>query len=216
MSLPQQIPITCEQCRKEHPFTAWQSLNVTLDPDTKQQLITGELTRFQCPDCGWSGSVLYPMLYHDMGKNLMIWLWPAEGDPDTSSLPVMGPMVDYQFRIVSTRNQLIEKILIFDAGLDDRLVEFFKLLLQVQATQGSHPLPGDLFFGAILPGHLGAERIGFQHLNDGGSESISVPRQIYQQLADSFASKLPSLQTQAAKWLRVDRPFAQSLIPAHP
>jgi hypothetical protein len=211
MSMPRQVSVTCEQCAKQHPFTAWDSLNVTLDRDAKDQLLKGELTRFKCPACGRSGNVLYPMLYHDMEKHLMIWLWPAAGDPDMSSVPAMGSMNDYQFRIVSTRNHLVEKILLFDSGLDDRMVEFFKLLIQARASQDSHPLPGEILFSALQPGPDGVESLAFEHLSEAGSEAFAVPRQTYQQLAESFAAKLPSLQSQAGKWLRVDRAFAESL-----
>jgi hypothetical protein len=211
MSMPKQVSVTCKQCAKEHSFTAWESLNVTLDRDAKGQLLKGDLTRFKCPDCGWSGNVFYPMLYHDMERQLMIWLWTGSGDPDIASIPVMGLMNDYQFRIVSTCNHLIEKILIFDTGLDDRMVEFFKFLLQVQASQSDHPLSGEILFGAVERSPDGTESLGFEHLTETGSGSFTVPRQAYQQLAESLASKLPALQTQAGKWLRVDRAFAESL-----
>jgi hypothetical protein len=36
------------------------------------------------------------MLYHDMKKQLMIWLWCAPGDPDSAAAPAAGFMKDYQ------------------------------------------------------------------------------------------------------------------------
>ena len=213
MSMPRQVSIKCEQCAKVHPFTAWDSLNVTLDRDAKDQLLKGELTRFKCPDCGWSGNVLYSMLYHDMEKRLMVWLCPVTGDPDESPAPIMSSMEDYQFRIVSTRNRLVEKIYLFDSGLDDRLVEFLKLVLQIKASDGAHPLPGEILFSALKRQPDGAESLEFAHMSEAGSEVFVLPRQHYQRIADSFAAKLPSLQSQAAQWLRVDRAFAESLAP---
>lgn len=94
MSLPKETTVTCDQCHKAHPFTDWESLNVTLDAECKQQLLKGQLTQFTGPACGWSGEVLYPMLYHDMEKRLMIWLWPAEGDPEAAAMPSPTSILD--------------------------------------------------------------------------------------------------------------------------
>ena len=46
MSMPSPVSVTCEQCAKEPPFTAWESLHVTLDRDATEQLLKGERIRF--------------------------------------------------------------------------------------------------------------------------------------------------------------------------
>jgi hypothetical protein len=50
MSMSCEISVPCGECRKAHPFTAWEMLNVTLDEEAKQRLLEGELTLFRCPD----------------------------------------------------------------------------------------------------------------------------------------------------------------------
>jgi hypothetical protein len=213
MSMPRQIPVTCKQCAKEHPFTAWESLNVTLDRKAKDQLLKGDLTRFECPDCGWSGNVVYPMLYHDMEKHFMIWLWTESGDLEPTSVPPTQLMRDdYRFRIVGTCIQLIEKVRVFDTDLDDRLLELFKFLLQVQASQGDHPLLGEILFGALERSENGAQSISFEHLTEAGSECLAFPMQAYQRVVGSLTSLLPSRRHQVGQWLRVDRAFAESLV----
>jgi len=46
MSMPSQVSVTCEQSAKERPFTAWESLHVTLDRDAVEQFLKGERTCF--------------------------------------------------------------------------------------------------------------------------------------------------------------------------
>ncbi len=211
MSMSRQISVTCKQCGKEHPFTAWESLNVTHDRDFKQQLLKGQLTRFTCPDCASSTHVLHPILYHDMDKRLMLWLWLEKGEPDTAFVPVQRFLDEYQFRIVSTYDALVEKIFIFDRGLDDRLVEFLKLLLQIQASQGNHPVNGEIRFTLRGPRPQTAGSLVFEYVGQTGAQSFAVPGQAYTELARSLVEKLPKLQTLAGKWLRIDRAFAESL-----
>ena len=153
------------------------------------------------------------MLYHGIEQRLMIWRWTSSGEPNTASVPVMPFMRDYQFRVVSTRNQLLEKIYIFEGGLDDRVLEIFKLLLQAHGDQSGEALEGELLFGPLDPGPDGVAYLGFEHLGSSNPGSFCVPREGCDQLLKNLAGKLPSLQTQAGKWLRVDRTFAASFLP---
>src|SRR5579859_2285891 len=114
MSIPKTTTVTCKQCGTEGAFTAWQSLNVTLNREEKTKLMSGALTKFVCPKCNWSADVVYPLLYHDMEKKLMIWLWPGTGEPETGGMPFRKGMQEYRFRIVGSRVELMEKVFIFD------------------------------------------------------------------------------------------------------
>ncbi len=211
MSMPHETTVTCKRCGTTRSFIVWESLNVTLDREAKQNLLKGELTRFTCQKCGWSGLVVYSLLYHDMEKHLMIWLWTDAGDPDAKAVPPATLMKDYHLRYVATQNELIEKILIFDAGLDDRIIEFVKLLLYLQASERNQPFGGELFFGGLECDADGKESVGFEHVKTEGSETFAVPMEAYQNLATSLKRKFSGAM-ELDKWLRVDRNFARALI----
>jgi hypothetical protein len=72
MSMPLRSTFACHQCGNMQPFTYWQSLNASLDPAAKAELLNGSLTRFACLRCHWTCNVGYPMLYHDMEQGLLI------------------------------------------------------------------------------------------------------------------------------------------------
>ena len=44
--------VTCPGCGKEADFTVWDSVNTTLEPDLKEKVLTGDLFKFTCPECG--------------------------------------------------------------------------------------------------------------------------------------------------------------------
>jgi len=70
--------ITCPSCNHEAPFRVWDSVNVTLDPDMKEQFLSGQLFHWICPECGQRCYAPYLVLYHDMDNQIMTWF-----DPDT-------------------------------------------------------------------------------------------------------------------------------------
>jgi hypothetical protein len=212
MSRPVQETITCKGCGSQQRFTLWTSLNVTLNREEKQQLIKGELTRFVCGKCGWSGEVVYPLLYHDMEQHLMFWLVPGGGELDTSALPSGGPMQGYAFRWVATRNELIEKILLFERGLDDRAVEFFKLLVRAECQAREHPITGTLLFADTGLTAEGEPLIRFEHLTDDGAESLEMPLASFNSMRESLADRLASGSSEEGKWLRIDSAYAKSLL----
>lgn len=216
MSSPIQNNITCRGCGRQQDFIVWNTLNVTLDPDRKGELVRGELTRFVCEKCGWAGDVVYPLLYHDMNQQLMIWLVPPAGKTETSKLPHGGMMRDYRLRLVNNRNELIEKILIFDAGLDDQVVECFKMVLRARSAQENRPLKGMLLFANVEEGAGQKRVICLEHLTQDGIGTLKVPFEIFERTRDLMADRLPSAAAERGQWLTVNSAYATALLDNSP
>ncbi len=139
MSQRREISLTCPQCGKEHPFIIWNSINTTMDPEMKEAVKDRSAFRFVCPDCGAKTYVDYDLLYHQMEDRIMIHY--ARLDESTAEIYQMLTKDDpedmvqdmlrnhYLIRIARSQNQLREKIAIFDAGLDDRIIEIYKIFI---------------------------------------------------------------------------------------
>lgn len=211
MSLPYETTVTCPGCGAVQAFHAWRSLNVTLEPETKQKFLRGDFTRVTCTQCAWSGPVVYPFLYHDMEKQLMIWLWLDGGEPDLNALPPGEEMKGYRLRFVATQNELLEKILLFDADLDDRVIECLKFMIHTRAAERNQPLAGELYFAFNGKVAEGSDQVVFELVKGSGKEGVTIPIKTYQNLAASLAPKLSSMGA-GDQWLRVGRDFVQALI----
>ncbi len=85
MSKYQDTVLTCPNCNKEFSTKVWQSANVTLDPYLKDEIKEGTFNLVHCSECGSFGLSSEPLLYHDMEKNLMIYVIP-QGSHDELEL----------------------------------------------------------------------------------------------------------------------------------
>ena len=119
--MPRQEKVFCSRCGCIHEITAHASINAAQEPELKAAAISGELFTWQCPQCGTVNLAKYPLLYHDPEAKLLLVL--SEVPINADSCPE-----GYTGRLVGTVGELIEKIKIFDAGLDDIVIEMCKFV----------------------------------------------------------------------------------------
>ena len=126
--------VTCPSCHHEGDFELWDSINTALDPEIKEQVLNQSIFLYTCPSCGETFCLNYSTLYHQMEDLVMIYLVPESEVKKTYEM-FYGENALFDFRIekylariVTSPNQLVEKIQIFDAGKDDRIIELVKLL----------------------------------------------------------------------------------------
>ena len=133
--------VTCPHCGQESKYRLWNSVNTALNPELKQKILSKELFLFQCPECGEKMIVDYGMLYHQTEDKLMIYYVTDDNEFTDVVGKLAGRNIDdrdeeYRCRVVCSSDELAEKIMIFDAGLDDRAVELLKLLCRKQMEDG--------------------------------------------------------------------------------
>lgn len=143
INLTQQIK--CPACQSLQEVTLWQSITAQDSPDLKEDLLKGKINIFHCPSCGQTALVPIPLLYRDDEKKLMISFSPCEDDVTRAKLfesvkktskesGELKNFEDYNLRFVWAYNDLLEKLLIFDNSLHDKVVELLKLLVLMQDT----------------------------------------------------------------------------------
>lgn len=73
--------VQCPSCGKDFEVEIYNSINVSLDPELRESLISGDLNSVKCP-CGHNVTLKFPLLYHKMGFN-GVMLQYTESDPKT-------------------------------------------------------------------------------------------------------------------------------------
>jgi hypothetical protein len=189
---------------------------VSLNHDAKEKLITGELTIFTCEQCGYKVEVVYPILYHDMNHKFMIWMDPeSQLDPkefDKSDLYGTLTLLDdtYQYRIVSTREELVEKIMIFDNDLDDKPLEMLKYYIRESfLSNGDDPNKTVLNFGGREVIEKEGEVILINKLSGPDQKSFRLPIKTYWKIKNEYTDHFPGPMPEAGRWLRVNESYFQ-------
>ena len=195
MSKHRIISLTCPKCGSRHPFQLWDSVNTMIDPQLKAAVLDRSLFRFQCPTCGNGTVVQSDFLYHQMEDRIMIQLAFSDKAAEdcyamftnTSDIAVRQLREqNYLFRIVRSYNELLEKILIFDRGLDDRVIELVKDPMMA-FTLLSHPeLKGADFLFYAEGDEMMFKVVG----EDGPIGSIGLPQKLYDGVKRDFSHKL--------------------------
>ena len=158
MSMSQQESVACPSCAETFDVTVWASLNSNMDPDAAEQLRTGRLFEAVCPHCGETFQLNYPILFHDMTQGVMVQYTASEEEEvikrylagfkeQQEMFSKLSMPIKRQYRIVARKPDLFEKAVIFNAGLDDRIVEIMKVFAVGQISdQLGDSMPDQVFY----------------------------------------------------------------------
>lgn len=160
MSQQSAYSIRCPKCGHEQTVTLHDAINVKEDPELRAQLMENRLNVVTCASCGFTFRVDKNLVYSDPARRLLIfWVPTAEADVArgeaqfvsmlrelTGLLPndVEAPSV----HLVFSRVELVERIFLIEAGLDERLIEYIKYTLYTRNAERLDPARKILLFNA--------------------------------------------------------------------
>ncbi|MCX6968203.1 MAG: CpXC domain-containing protein [Verrucomicrobia bacterium] len=146
---------TCLCCGNVFPIQQFTSVNATCDPHLKARLFNRDLITFLCPSCGIQSEAPHDILYHDMEQKLMI-VHSTKDPQGISSISTLALDIGeellphYRLRIVTDWNHLIEKINVFDAGLDDLIFEAVKTQIWLKYSGTSSLAPDEFLAEDVM------------------------------------------------------------------
>ena len=206
--MPNQITIKarCNACGKVHEVQAIQSVNTAENPDLKEEVCSGRLFVWTCPDCGAANLAKWPFLYHDPSQNLILWLSDGRAETESQMVRTIASeegLEAYTCRIVDTPGDLVEKISIFDAGLDDVAMELCKFVTRQE-------LDKDValrFYRIEGPDH----DITLAYPENGQMQMVQIGFNVYEDSA-AIVQRNPSLAEASKGLVRVDRDWIERFL----
>ena len=172
----------CSKCGAEFSAPDLRSINVDNDPALKAQVMDGSLFVVKCPRCGFSSLVTEPILYHDPSQQLLI---------------------AYTCRLVSSIGELIEKVKIFDAGLDDIALELCKYVT-------AQELKKDVSLKFLKMDGPDGE-ITLTYPEKGEMQMLVIGYNVYSDCA-GIVDRNPILRESAKGLVRIDQPWVAQFI----
>lgn len=188
MSIINEALAPCSKCGNQHKIVIYKSINTADNPELKAKVCDGSLFLWECPHCGQVNLARYETLYHDPSQKLMIWLMP-EGDISESQMKAITmhtkAMGGYTLRKVDDMGSLMEKVLIFNAGLDDLAVEMCKYVTKLEMVQKMEEDKKEAFMACTFhfyrcEGEDDARMLTFMYGLDGQMLGVNVGWNVYQ------------------------------------
>jgi hypothetical protein len=193
MTSSEKATIICSKCSAETEFVAWKSISTDTDPIFKEKVRTGELYQCICPKCGNVTVIEYDTLYNEVDKDLTIY-FVANNDSYEKAMELLKSddaegeeAQSGVFRVVRTRAAFREKLLIADAGYDDRAIEILKFIVATHVKE-VQKIKFDCAFFDMQQG-----KYGFRFFEI-GEPGIFIPmvEEMYDQVIIDFAPRYPA------------------------
>ena len=140
----------CSKCGETTEIATCPNINVKESPELKEKIKNGSLFLWTCPSCGQVNLYPYQTLYHDPDEKVMVWLTPDNMSFSEKALveshikAISGQIAadksgellrGYVLRRVREAGEMIEKVNIFDAGLDDVAIEMCKYITKMEMAE---------------------------------------------------------------------------------
>ncbi len=160
MSQKMNYSIQCPKCSKEQEAELYESISVQTDPLLKDQLLRNQLNLVRCVSCGFAFRVDKPLLYSDIERRLMIYLIPVRGGTVEEGCRQFGECLKRvnqllpkdvevpNLHLVFSQVELVERIFLVEAGLNERVVEYIKHLIYTRNAGKLDPRQKILLFNA--------------------------------------------------------------------
>lgn len=132
MSTQMSKDVGCPKCGAAVRTKMWPGVCAQEHPELRGRVLGETFFDWKCPKCGYTAQFEYPCLYHDRELRFMVYLAPSGSGHEFRPVDVSDkfPQLEgVRKRVVPSSAGLKEKVLIFEAGLDDYAVELVKLAL---------------------------------------------------------------------------------------
>jgi len=203
--------ITCPRCGKTVAFERISYIDAGKDPSAIEKVKSGEMFLTPCPGCGEDIFIDQSFLYFRPDAMLLMY-YAADADAYKAAWKLLTgtdadralddtKLTGVRRRLVTSRESFLEKQMIFEGGLDDRLIEIMKVFV-FAALKKNHP-------------EMEADKILFDLGSDGnhyfrvldGKETIAIRaferpdyNEIRMHIGDRLAAFSENVPVIGAKW----------------
>ena len=194
--------ISCPKCGRTIGIELWPQI----DTDTEnalENIISGRLFDIGC-ECGFATQVQYPLSFEDKIHGVKIWYRPEEQAGEAMAEMEEAAARGLKCRLTASLDAFSEKAAIFNAGLDDRMVEVMKLAAKAhlaEALSGADVEP--IVFASVD----GVHRLLFRY--EGQTEYMDMDMGEYNEFGTIFG---PMLELAGDRDYVVDRQWAAKFL----
>ena len=203
--------VGCPSCGILEEFTAYPSIVIPTDREMRDKILDESLFLWRCGACNYETQMVYSCLYQDKIRKFIIYVQPKDEDPAVlEQIPVDG-LEHIKKRIVANIEELKEKVLILEEGLNDYATELVKTALTQVVTSKWGVAPEKSFYCGIDHDKNTIEYVFYLNEEDPPIYQ-GIKMDVYQaslEIVESIVTKEPNA------FLRIDNHIAQEILAAH-
>ena len=191
------IHIRCEYCGTEYDHVSHLVVEKHESKKLTQDIINDEFFYAVCPHCNLMTGVDHPVTYIDMENRTLLAYFDSDIELSLAETQIGELMRECDVsnnyntvRVVSTQNELREKIILLNNGLDDRVIEILKLWgLDHIREEGHLQNFEEMRCSVLKDGRLNVDFVGDEPMH------IALPMSYYDKLAKSMKNALETTKT---------------------
>ena len=201
--------ISCPHCGALKKTPMWSAVTADTDAELRVRILNETLFNWKCPSCGYLAQLAYPCLYHDRARRFMVCISPRGDALAKLNKEIPAATRDVKKRAVGTLTEMKEKILLFEAGLDDVAMEMVKLAITSVLEKKWETKGIKAYFRSA-----DAESVDFAIYRPNAKEPIYQGTRLA--AYDQACAVLKDVQVrEGAGFLKGDRKLAQELLTAY-
>jgi hypothetical protein len=191
------IHIECKYCGAEYDHAAHHVVEKCSSSHLVSDIINDEFFYAVCPHCHRMTGVDHPVVYADIENDVFIAYFDSDiefalaHNQITQWIEEFGVNLKHNFvRIVSSQNELREKLILLENNLDDRVIEVIKLWsLEKLRQEGRKQEFEEMRCGVMDDGSLNIDFVGDPAMH------IGLRKGYYKMVADKLLPIINQLET---------------------
>lgn len=188
------IVYKCKECGEEVTLV----LQQIIGEEKVVEVENMSLFKWTCPSCKHVWKLLYPCIYVNEKKKILIWFINELRDDihleEQLEESFQGRTKGYKKRFCNTLEDFSEKVRVLESGIDDRTIELLKIMTFAR-LHISDPSLKTIYYYRI--NEIGNYE--FTIFNDEGPSGIALPFTMYQEIENIVQNEIPQLKDQFYK-----------------
>ena len=148
MTEKKSFDVDCPSCGCQGKFITYNKIDICENPELRDKIFNREIFMFNCDECNEKFMIAYNTVYIDRENKYALALITDGSNGFSGDGITIG---EYDLRIVRSVNSFIEKITLFEDGIDDRVAELLKLWLYENFETQTKSKAVAIFYGGRIP-----------------------------------------------------------------
>ena len=202
--------VECPACGAAGVRNAPPIVDLAADSAVFGRLLTGDFFEWTCPGCSRRFFANDVLLCLHPGRGYGVYLVPGYKDATLLIPTVYRSRCKGTLRVAASFVDFAEKLRIFEAGLDDRVIEAMKAVYATVSNQTGQGAVCQMVFEEIRSDG----RLGFAVLREDGEDVVDIPQEAYDRAAEDFGPLFP--QDDGSAFVKVDSAWFESALSSTP